>query len=87
LPFRRKGKTEGEEQPEEEPAKGIKGKLKRIVSKFKRKKSSEGQSGSGIGGKLKGILRENQKINPNKKKIGMWYYFNQNNIFLHQCFL
>jgi hypothetical protein len=56
--FRKKGDSE---QPEEEPAKGIKGKLLRVVSKLKRKKSSEGESSGGIGGKLKGLLKRKSK--------------------------
>ena len=56
--FRKKGDSE---QPEEEPAKGMKGKLLRVVSKLKRKKSSEGESSGGIGGKLKGLLKRKSK--------------------------
>jgi hypothetical protein len=58
LPFRKKGDAE---QPAEEPAKGIKGKLLRVVSKLKPKKSSEGKSSGGIGGKLKGLLKRKSK--------------------------
>jgi hypothetical protein len=61
FPFRRKHTEEEAEQPEEEPAKGIKGKLKRVVSKIRRKKSNEGESGGGIGGKLKGIFKRKSK--------------------------
>jgi hypothetical protein len=59
--FRRKGQAETAEQSEEEPAKGMKGKLNRVVSKLRRKKSSEGESGDGIGGKIKGIFRRKSK--------------------------
>ena len=59
--FRRKGQAETAEQSEEEPAKGIKGKLNRVVSKLRRKKSSEGESGGGFGGKIKGIFRRKSK--------------------------
>jgi len=59
--FRRKGQAETAEQSEEEPAKGIKGKLKRVVSKLRRKKSSEGESGGGFSGKIKGIFRRKTK--------------------------
>jgi hypothetical protein len=59
--FRRKGQAETGEQPEEEPVKGIKGKLIRAVSKLRQKKSSEGESGVGIGGKIKGIFRRKSK--------------------------
>jgi hypothetical protein len=59
--FRRKGQTETAEQPEEELAKGMKGKLNRVVSKLRRKKSSEGESGGGFGGKIKGIFRRKSK--------------------------
>ncbi len=61
FPFRRKGQSETAEQSEEEPVRGFKGKLKKITSKLRRKKSSEGESGGGIGGKLKGILRRKGK--------------------------
>lgn len=62
FPFRRKGQSETAEQPEEEPVSGFKGKLKKITSKLRRKKSSEGgESSGGIGGKLKGILRRKGK--------------------------
>ena len=59
--FRRKGQAETAEQSEEEPAKGIKGKLNRVVSKLRRKKSLEGESGGGVGGKIKGIFRRKSK--------------------------
>jgi hypothetical protein len=59
--FRRKGQAETAEQSEEEPAKGMKGKINRVVSKLRRKKSSEGESSGGVGGKIKGIFRRKSK--------------------------
>lgn len=44
----------------EEPAKGIKGKLTHLVSRFRRKESSEGGSAS-IVEKIKGVLRRKTK--------------------------
>jgi hypothetical protein len=55
-------KKKGESaQPEEEPAKGIKGKLLRVVSRIKPKKSSEEESAVGIGSKIKGIFKRKSK--------------------------
>ena len=54
---RRKTPEGAAEHPEEEQATGISGKLRRIVSRLGRKKSSEGESSGGIGGKIKGIFR------------------------------
>ena len=59
--FRRKGQAKTAEQSEEEPAKGMKGKLNRVVSKLRRKKSTEGESGGGVSGKIKGIFRRKSK--------------------------
>jgi hypothetical protein len=56
--LRKKGKTA---QVEEEPAKGIKGKLLRIVSRIKPENSSEEESSIGIGGKIKGIFKRTSK--------------------------
>jgi hypothetical protein len=52
--------TSTAEQPGEEPAKGIKGKLTHLVSRFRRKESSEGGS-AGIVEKIKGVLRRKLK--------------------------
>lgn len=61
-PFSRRKTGEGAtEHSEEEPAKGISGKLKRMASKLGRKKSSEGESSGGIGSKIKGIFRRKSK--------------------------
>jgi len=61
--FSSEGKNEAEtvEPSEEEPAKGIKGKLNRVVSKLQRKKSSEGESSGEVGSKIKGIFRRKLK--------------------------
>jgi hypothetical protein len=59
--FRRKGQAETAEQPDEEPVKGIKGKFKHVVSKLRRKKSSEGETGGGVIGKIKGIFKRKLK--------------------------
>ncbi len=59
--FRRKGQAETAEQPDEEPVKGIKGKFKHVVSKLRRKKSSEGETSGGVSGKIKGIFRRKSK--------------------------
>jgi hypothetical protein len=61
FPFGRKGTSKAAEQPEEEPAAGFKGKIKKLTSRFRRKKSSEAESSGGIGGKLKGLLRRKGK--------------------------
>lgn len=54
-------KKSGSEHTEETPAKGIKGTLLRVASRFKRKKSAEGESSGGIGGKIKGIMKRKPK--------------------------
>jgi hypothetical protein len=59
--FRRRGGEEAEKETEEEPEPGIKGKLKRVVSKLRRKKSSDEESGGGIGSKIKGIFSRRKK--------------------------
>jgi hypothetical protein len=59
--FRRKDQTATAGQPGEEPAKGLKGKLTRVVSKLRRKNSSEGESTDGFGSKIKGIFRRKSK--------------------------
>jgi hypothetical protein len=58
--FKRKNQGENAEHPEE-PAKGIKGKLKAVGSKLLRRKSSEGESSGGIGAKMKGIFQRKSK--------------------------
>jgi hypothetical protein len=59
--FRRKDQGATAGQPEEEPAKGMKGKLTRVVSKLRRNKSSDGESTGGFVGKIKGIFRRKSK--------------------------
>ena len=61
FPFKRKGTREAAAQPEEEPAAGFKGKIKKLASRFRRTKSSEAESSGGRGGKLKGLLRRKGK--------------------------
>jgi len=56
--FKKKG---GSSSSEEEPVPGIKGKVLRVISRLKPKGSSEGESGNGIGGKIKGLLRRRSK--------------------------
>jgi hypothetical protein len=58
---RRKPQEGGTTLSEEETAKGIKGKLKGIVSKLGRRKSSEGESSGGMVGKITGIFRRKSK--------------------------
>jgi hypothetical protein len=55
--FKRKKQGEIPEQSEEEQPKGIKGIAKKIGSKLRRSKTSEGESSEGIGSKIKGIFR------------------------------
>jgi hypothetical protein len=59
--FRRKDQAETAGQPGEESAKGLKGKLTRVVSKLRRKNSSEGEPTGGFGDKIKGIFRRKSK--------------------------
>jgi len=49
--------AQGTDELEEEPAKGIKGKLRQFTSKLRRKKSEEPEPGGGIGDKIKGIFK------------------------------
>jgi hypothetical protein len=55
--LKRKTQPGSVEHQEEEPVKGIKGKLIQMVSRLRRKKSSEGESSSGIGDKIKGLFK------------------------------
>jgi len=59
-PQREKKIRQGTEETEE-PVKGIKGKLKHITSRFRRKNSDESESSGGIGDKIKGIFRRKNK--------------------------
>lgn len=59
-PQREKKIQQGTEEVEE-PVKGIKGKLKHITSRFRRKNSNESESSSGISDKIKGIFRRKNK--------------------------
>jgi hypothetical protein len=59
-PQREKKTRQGTEEAEE-PVKGIKGKLKHITSRFRRKNSNESESSGGIGDKVKGIFRRKNK--------------------------
>jgi hypothetical protein len=54
-------KSEQSEASEGEPEKGIKGKLKRLGSKFRRKKSEDSESSGGIADKIKGIFKRRNK--------------------------
>jgi hypothetical protein len=58
--FKRKTQSGAVEQ-QEEPVKGIKGKLKHVVSTLRRKKSSEAEPREGIGGTIKGLLKRKSK--------------------------
>jgi len=60
-PHIRKNIEQGNEESEGEPEKGIKGKLKRLGSLFRRKKSEESESSGGIGEKIKGIFKRKNK--------------------------
>lgn len=51
----------GQDNPEGEPVKGIKGKLKQLGSLFHRNESKEAGSSEGIGTKIKGIFRRKSK--------------------------
>lgn len=59
--FSRKKIQQGTEEPVEEPVKGIKGKLIRMVSRLRPKKSDESESSGGIGEKIKGIFKRRNK--------------------------
>ncbi len=67
LPFGKK-KSEGENETEQpqEPAKGFKGKIKRITSRFKRSKKQKGEKGTG--GKFSKILNKLPKRGKGKEK-------------------
>lgn len=54
-------KTLSESGESEEPARGIKGKLKHFTARFRRKNTEGSESGGGIGEKLKGIFRRKNK--------------------------
>ena len=58
---RQEKKTRQGTEEAEEPAKGIKGKLKHITSRFRRKNSVESESSGGIGDKIKGLFRRKNK--------------------------
>lgn len=53
----KKSKPESEKKQDEEPEKGIKGRLKQLGSLFRRKGSSDAEANEGIGAKIKGIFR------------------------------
>jgi hypothetical protein len=55
--LRKATQENAEGESTEQPAEGIRGKLQQISSLFHRKASSESESSSGIGGKLKGLFR------------------------------
>jgi hypothetical protein len=59
--LQREKKTRQAAEEAEEPVKGIKGKLKHITSRFRRKNSDESESSGGIGDKIKGIFRRKNK--------------------------
>jgi len=48
---------QGTDELEEEPAKGIKGKLRQFTSKLRRKNSEEPESSGGIGDRIKGLFK------------------------------
>lgn len=54
--FQRRGGEEAKRETEEETEPGMKGKLKRLVSKLWRRKSSEEDSDGGIVSKIKGVF-------------------------------
>ncbi|MCX6666245.1 MAG: hypothetical protein NT038_09370 [Euryarchaeota archaeon] len=67
LPFgKKKEEGEGETEQPEEPVKGIKGKIKRITSRFKRSKGKKEEKGSG--GKFSKILSKIPIIGKRKEK-------------------
>ncbi len=54
-------KTSSESGETEEPATGIKGKLKHLTARFRRKSTEDSESSGGIGEKLKGLFRRKNK--------------------------
>jgi hypothetical protein len=59
--FRKKTQEESAEPSVEEQAHGIKGKLKRVASKLRRKNASDGESSGGVGSKIKSLFRRSAK--------------------------
>ncbi|HUS98773.1 MAG TPA: hypothetical protein VMY59_00440 [Candidatus Thermoplasmatota archaeon] len=55
--LRGKSRPDAEVNQEAEPVKGIKGKLLRVLSGLRQKKSLESESGGGIGDKIKGLFK------------------------------
>jgi hypothetical protein len=59
--FGRRHKTETGEQPQEAQEPGFKGKMKRVVSKIVPRRSKNAEANTGIGSRLKGIVKRKPK--------------------------